>query len=86
MAFDRFLKPRILGGPRRRGAPRAKWASEVLQYALSHMSDHVWFKSLYEETHREHQALVALAQDRNKWKKVSQWASRSSAPQGFYVR
>eukprot|EP00969_Alexandrium_andersonii_P144298 6381692-Alexandrium_andersonii.AAC.1 len=28
MAFDRFLKPRILGGPRRRGVPGAKWASE----------------------------------------------------------
>eukprot|EP00969_Alexandrium_andersonii_P104428 4607972-Alexandrium_andersonii.AAC.1 len=28
LAFDRFLKPRILGGPRRRGLPRAKWAAE----------------------------------------------------------
>eukprot|EP00969_Alexandrium_andersonii_P369031 15474203-Alexandrium_andersonii.AAC.1 len=86
MAFDRFLKPRILGGPRRRGVPRAKWTSEVLAFALSRMSGHVLFREYYEETRREHRALVELAQDRGKWKRVAQWASRSVAPEGFYLR
>eukprot|EP00969_Alexandrium_andersonii_P106689 4706461-Alexandrium_andersonii.AAC.1 len=35
MAYDRHLKPRILGGPKRRGAPRLKWAAEVLNFALT---------------------------------------------------
>eukprot|EP00969_Alexandrium_andersonii_P217516 9608059-Alexandrium_andersonii.AAC.1 len=50
------------------------------------MSGHVWFKELYERTHREHQALVSLAQDRGRWKRVTQWAARAAAPPEFYVR
>eukprot|EP00969_Alexandrium_andersonii_P006420 278805-Alexandrium_andersonii.AAC.1 len=40
LCFDRFLAPRILGGPRRRGLPRLKWAREVLAFAYLEMGRH----------------------------------------------
>eukprot|EP00969_Alexandrium_andersonii_P299280 13230992-Alexandrium_andersonii.AAC.1 len=50
------------------------------------MSQHVWYRECYEKHRRDCRALVDLAQDRNHWCRVAQWAARSAAPAEFYNR
>ena len=83
VAFNRFLKPQILGGPFRPGNRRGKWAEHVLATAANIFNDH-FFRGEGGQRDMKHK-ICEVANDRVWWSRVlgetrSRWRRLREGP------
>jgi len=74
VSYDRFGHPKVMRAARKPGVHRATWCQEVMESAACALEVEGTLRGVEGGKGHRYTRVVALAQDRDKWKKwVDKW-------------